>query len=193
MNKHLRNVGDGRPVDEPAIKVETPEDLACYPDPSDRPDTFLFPPTFAGREAKALIAKVDKLVPRHAEEWESSATHMRAELSKILGDFPKTPRLVAKLGATSRAEGIELTPVRVTGEGDIPLPLLTFTRTGPPPQISPACVLLHLDGKREAAKHPFAAALAKKGWQVVAPDLRTGAETKPEGVGVRPAPGRMRA
>jgi pimeloyl-ACP methyl ester carboxylesterase len=188
MNKHLRNVGDGRPVDEPTIKLETPEDLACYPDPSDRPDTFLFPPSFAGREAKALVAKVDKLVPRHAEEWESSATHMRGDLSRILGDFPKPPRLVAKLGVTTKAENIELTPVRLTGESDIPLPMLTFTRIGQPPPNAPACVLLHLDGKREAAKHPVAAALAKKGWQVAAPDLRTIGDTKPAGDAVRTTP-----
>lgn len=190
MNKHLKNVGDGRPVDEPAIKVETAEDLACYPNPADRPDTLLFPPTFAARESKALLDKAEKLVPRHAEEWESSATHLRGELTRLLGEFPKMPRLVAKLGATTRSEGIELTPVRVTGEGDIPLPMLTFTKLGPPQPNAPPCVVLHFEGKREAAKHPVAAALARKGWQVAAPDLRTIGDTKPagDGAGVRGAP-----
>ena len=36
----------------------------------------------------------------------------------------------------------------------------------------PACILLHPDGAAEAVNHPFAAALAKKGWLVVAPTLR---------------------
>src|SRR5262245_7619991 len=188
MNKHLKNVGDGRPVDEPAIKVETPEDLACYPNPADRPETLLFPPTFAAREANGLLAHAEKLVPRHPEDWESSATHMRGELTKLLGEFPKMPRLVAKLGATTKSEGIELTPVRVTGEGDIPLSMLTFTKVGPPQQNAPACVVLHFDGKREAAKHPVGAALARRGWQVAALDMRTIGETKPANDNVRTAP-----
>src|SRR5262249_59398480 len=166
MNKHLKNAGDGRPVDEPPIKVETPEDLACYPNSTDRPETLLFPPTFAAHEANGLLSQAEKLVPRHAEEWDSSATHMRGELTKLLGEFPKMPRLVAKLGATSKSEGIELTPVRVTGEGDIPLPMLTFTKVGPPQQNAPACILLSFDGKREAAKHPVPPAPARNGWQV---------------------------
>src|SRR5262249_62035015 len=106
----------------------------CPPTCPDRPRPRLSPPTFAAREAKALLSQAEKLVPRHAEEWDSSATHMRGELTKLLGEFPKMPRLVAKLGATSKSEGIELTPVRVTGEGDIPLPMLTFTKVGPPQQ-----------------------------------------------------------
>src|SRR5262245_48040441 len=89
MKKHLKAEGDGRPVEEPTIAVEKPEDLACYPDPTERPETFLFPTTFAAREAKTQLAQVDKLVPRHPEEWDSSATHMRAELTRLFGEFPK--------------------------------------------------------------------------------------------------------
>ena len=42
----------------------------------------------------------------------------------------------------------------------------------------PACLLLHLDGKAEALKHPLAAALIDKGVTVVAPDLRATGEAK---------------
>src|SRR5262249_35297122 len=44
----------------------------------------------------------------------------------------------------------------------------------------PACVLLHLDGKAEALKHPLATALLESGFCVLAPDLRaTGAMQPP--------------
>jgi pimeloyl-ACP methyl ester carboxylesterase len=52
----------------------------------------------------------------------------------------------------------------------------------------PACILLHLDGKAEALKHPLAADFLEKGWLVAAPDLRATGEAKPDhdAVGVAP-------
>jgi pimeloyl-ACP methyl ester carboxylesterase len=41
-------------------------------------------------------------------------------------------------------------------------------------------VLLHLDGKDAALKHPFASALVDRGWAVHAPDLRATGSTRPE-------------
>src|SRR5262249_42937070 len=65
---------------------------------------------------------------------------------------------------------------------------LTHQRAAPPQKTPPACILLSFDGKREAAKHPVAPALARKGWQVAALDLRTIGDTKPAGDTVRAAP-----
>jgi pimeloyl-ACP methyl ester carboxylesterase len=52
----------------------------------------------------------------------------------------------------------------------------------------PTCLLLHLDGKAEALKHPLADALVEKGCAVVAPDLRATGEAKPEADMVHGAP-----
>jgi pimeloyl-ACP methyl ester carboxylesterase len=52
----------------------------------------------------------------------------------------------------------------------------------------PAFLLLHLEGKAEALKHPLAAALVEKGCSLVAPDLRATGEAKPEGDVVHGAP-----
>ena len=43
----------------------------------------------------------------------------------------------------------------------------------------PTCVLLHLDGKDQALKHPLAAALLEANWAVLTPDLRATGETRP--------------
>src|SRR5262249_9104241 len=67
MTKWLKNkgTGDSRPIPEPRIVLETSDALACYPGADERPDSFLFPTTYAGREGKALADKASTFVPGH--------------------------------------------------------------------------------------------------------------------------------
>lgn len=82
MTLHLKGEGKGEPIPEPAITIEKVEDLACYPNPDNRPKGFLTPPLFAGKVGRELIAKADKLAPTHPEMWEATANGMRAELAR---------------------------------------------------------------------------------------------------------------
>jgi pimeloyl-ACP methyl ester carboxylesterase len=135
-----------------------------------------------------MLAKFGDHPPDHVEDWESSAVHMRAELRKqVFGDFPKLPRPAAQLGKTERAEGVTTTPLVLQPEPDLPLHAVLKSKqevTGK----APACVLLHLDGKAEALKHPLAAALVNKGWTVLAPELRATGEMQPPKDKIRDAP-----
>ncbi len=58
MTRWLKDEDDGRPIPEPKLDIEKPEDLRCYPD-GVRPKGFLFPTTFAGREAARLLAPLN--------------------------------------------------------------------------------------------------------------------------------------
>src|SRR5262249_46518242 len=51
-----------------------------------------------------------------------------------------------------------------------------------------ACLLLHLDGKTEALKHPLAQKLLDREWAIIAPDLRGTGETKPAAAAIAGAP-----
>src|SRR5437588_589661 len=42
MTRSLKGTGDGAPIEEPKHEVETPEALACFPDPDKRPATWLY-------------------------------------------------------------------------------------------------------------------------------------------------------
>jgi dienelactone hydrolase len=179
MTRWLKGEGDGKPIAEPKHEVEKPEDLRCYPDDV-RPKGFLFPPTFAAREARALLAKQTARKPDHAEEWESTAVHLRAQLHKqVLGDLPKPAKPEGKLGKPETTAGIAMTSLLLHPEPDLPLPVLVKNKAKVEGK-QPACILLHLDGKAEALKHPLAAALVAQGWLVAAPDLRATGETRPE-------------
>jgi len=72
-------------------------------------------------------------------------------------------------------------------EPDLPLPVLLKSK-GKEPVRRPACILLHLDGKAEACKHPLATALLEKGWTIAAPDRRATGETRPANDAIAGAP-----
>jgi dienelactone hydrolase len=186
MTRWLKGEGQGEPIPEPPFDVEDPEALRCYPDAAKRPASWLTPPTFADREGRALLAKSFPAPPDHAEEWDSTAVHLRGALRKVLGDFPPLPRPVAKLGATQTVGDVATTPLTLPSEPGLTLEALLRSKVGPGPR-QPACILLHPDGAADAVAHPFAAALAKKGWLVVAPTLRATGPQKPPNDGVRTA------
>ena len=103
MTLHLKGEGKGEPIPEPEHKLDTLEDLACYPNPDDRPKGFLTPPLFAGKVGRELVEKVNKLVPDHPEMWEATAYGMKRMLRDLLG---KPPLLAdVKLNVAPPVEG----------------------------------------------------------------------------------------
>jgi dienelactone hydrolase len=187
MTQWLLGKGDGKPIAEPKHEIEKPEDLSCYPD-AVRPRGFLFPPSFAAREARTLLAKQNARPPDHAEDWESTAVDIRTQLRKqVFGDFPTLPKPEATLGTPDVTGDFQTTSVLLHPEPDLPLPALLRSKRGGEGR-APVCVLLHLDGKAEALKHSLAAALLEKRCTVVAPDLRATGETRPEHDAIAGAP-----
>src|SRR5262245_32237952 len=98
MSHWLKGSSDSSPILEPKHEVETPEALACFANADKRPKAWLFPPTFAASAGRELVANADQLLPRHGEEWESTATQRRGQLRKLLGEIPKPPRPAVKPG-----------------------------------------------------------------------------------------------
>jgi cephalosporin-C deacetylase-like acetyl esterase len=187
MTRWLKGEGEAKPIAEPQHTIESADDLACYP-PGKRPQTFLLLPAFAAREARSLLRKWDALKPMHAEDWESTAVHTRAQLrQQVFGDFPKPPRPSAELGKRTTAGGIATLPVLVRTDPGMSLPVTLKFPAGLKGRL-PVCVLLHLDGKEEALKHPLAQALLDQQWEVAAPDLRATGSTKPAGDAIAGAP-----
>jgi dienelactone hydrolase len=184
MTRWLKNEGDGKPIAEPKHQVETPEDLACFPDEV-RPPEYLLPPNFAARTARRLLAVT---MPKHPEDWESIAVAKRTQLRReIFGDFPPAPKPAAKLGKATTAGNVRTAPVILYPEPDMPVPALLRSRTGNKGPQS-ACVVLHLEGKDQALAHPLAEALLAGSVTILAPDLRATGETKPANDTIAGAP-----
>jgi dienelactone hydrolase len=186
MTRWLKNEGDGKPIAEPKHTVETPEELACFPDEV-RPPDYLLLPAFAARSARILLAGAGT-IPDHAEAWESTAVAKRTQLRReILGDFPPAPKPAARIGKPSTAGNVRTTPVILYPEPDMPVPALFQTRTGNKGR-QPACILLHLEGKHRALAHRLAEALLARNIALLAPDLRATGETKPQNDAIVGAP-----
>ncbi|MBY0232831.1 MAG: dienelactone hydrolase family protein [Gemmataceae bacterium] len=164
MAKHLAGEGDGKPIPEPAFDLEKPEDLACFPE-GERPKGFLFPESLAAREGAALLARFADRKLDHKEAWEAVALSMRDALPKVLGPMPESVKQDGYPLAVE--EGVRL-PGSSTKGGKRPV------------------LLLHLDGKDAAMKHPLAERL--KGWDVHSFDLRGTGSLKPKGDAVAGAP-----
>jgi pimeloyl-ACP methyl ester carboxylesterase len=187
MTRWLKGEGSGKPIPEPSHTVESVADLACYPE-GKRPASFVFPPTFAAREARRLLEPFRAGKPDHKEAWEAAAMTMRARLrTEVFDDFPKLPRPDARVTKTETKDAVNTSSLLLHPEPDMPVPVLIRSRKGLEGRTS-ACVLLHLDGKDAALKHPFAAALVDGGWAVHAPDLRATGSTRPEHDAILDAP-----
>jgi dienelactone hydrolase len=184
MTRWLKNEGDGKPIPEPKHQIEKVEYLSCFAE-EPRPKRFLFPPSFAGQEARRLLAKLGTYQLDHPEAWESTAFHLRTQLRQQVLKLPdKSVPPAAKLGKAAISEGVGTTPFILEPETGMPLPSLLVTKEKVQGR-QPVCVLLHLDGKTAALKHPLAAALVKEKWLVIAPDLRATGDTRPADEAVR--------
>jgi dienelactone hydrolase len=178
ITKWLKDEGDAKPIPEPAHQLEKPEDLACFPDKS-RPKGFLFPTTLAAREARNHLGKILRDKPDHAEEWESTAVHMRSQLLKaVFGDFPKLSEPAGKLGTEKLigTDGVVLLQLHV--EPGLSLAVRIHNQA-PAAGKQKACIVLHLDGQSKAAQDPLAKALIDKDWAVFFLNLRATGASQP--------------
>lgn len=186
MMRWLKNEGDGKPVPEPKFQEESPDDLRCYPDGM-HPKGFLFPPSFAGREGRYLVARIEDRKPDHVQEWEATAGSIRERLIKnVFGENPKLPKPIAKLVKSGVENDVTTSKLLLHPEPGMPLPVILKGKS-PGQGKQPTCILLHLQGKQQALEHPLSAALLKKGWLIVAPDLRSTGETAPKRTPLRGA------
>ncbi|MFL5242631.1 MAG: dienelactone hydrolase family protein [Gemmataceae bacterium] len=180
MTKWLKDQGEGKPIPEPAHQLEKPEDLACFPDKV-RPKGFLFPPTLAAREARGLLARMDKYKPDHAEQWEAMAVHMRSQLLKdVFGDFPKATEPTGKLATDQPVGKVRMVSLQLQAEPGLSL-AVQIHNPAPEADNQKACIVLHLDGLAKAVEEPLGKALADGGWTVCFLNLRATGDSQPEG------------
>jgi dienelactone hydrolase len=182
MTLHLKGQGKGDPIPEPEHTIDKPEALACYPDPNDRPKGFLTPPLFASKVGRELVAQADKLAPTHPEMWEATANHLRESLKAVLGPMPAPDKPTAEPGGLT---GMTVT-LRVTGEGG--QTIVAAENLGIEKPKTPGCLILHLDGRDEALRHPVATALDKRGYHVLAAEPRATGQARPKAGAIAGAP-----
>jgi dienelactone hydrolase len=177
MTRWLKNEGKGTPIPEPKHTVEKVEDLACFP-VGKRPADFVFPPDLASREARSLLAWHGEGPLDHKEAWDARAVIIRSRLDETIVELRKDAKVEGKWGKSTDQDGVRSTSLLFSPEPGINLDVTVRYKTGRRAKM-PAVLLMHLDGRSEALKHPLAGALLDKGWVVYAPDLRAIGEAKP--------------
>src|SRR6516162_764303 len=105
MTRWLKREGKGDPIPEPEHDLETIEALSCFPD-GKRPPEFVYPGTYAKREATRLLKTVAKK-PDHKEQWQAQAIILRARLrEEVFGGFPKAKKPETEYGESRMEEGV---------------------------------------------------------------------------------------
>jgi hypothetical protein len=183
MSRWLKNEGDGSPIAEPQFTTEDPTALKCYPDLKQRPSAWLFPPSFAQRVGRDLLARQFPKPPTHAEEWTSTAITSCMELREVLGAMPTVPQPNAAIGSTATSGSTVITQVTLPGEPGLPI-VISFQHRAMQPPRPKSAVVIAFDDVDASGKHPVPTALVKAGWSVAIPqlrlaDLKTGSKTRP--------------
>src|SRR5262249_37171789 len=96
-----------------------------------------------------------------------------------LGPEPKRERPEENAGPSEVADGVRTAPLRIEAEKGLPLAGVWRCRADVKRKDVPVCVLLHLEGRAAARKHPLATALIEARRTVVAADLRATGEARP--------------
>ena len=160
MTLQLKGVGEGDPLPDPALTLEMPEALRCYPGDA-RPDDWLTLPQFAAREGRRLVAA--QPAPGTAEDWIPLRKELQGRLIRnVLGGFPAN----AELALSTREVANGQTELTFQPEAGI---TLTAQKVG---EQGPVWIVLDLDGGAAARQRPFYAQLQKSGATVVTLDLR---------------------
>jgi len=171
MTWHLKGEGKGEPIPEPKMTIDTPEDLAIFPNLEDRPKSFLTPTLFAAKEAATLIQKHDALKPDHPEMWTARAIAVRKRLGEVLRLRPldADAKLRVILGVQG-SETYKLFPARISTDNEFEINTRNLS-----PVAKPAVrmnVILHMEGEDAAAIRPLQDELMKNGESILAPTLR---------------------
>jgi hypothetical protein len=185
MTLHLKGQGKGDPIPEPEYTADKSEDLACYPDPNDRPKGFLTPPLFAGKVGRELAARADRLAPDHPEMWEATANGLRQSLKDVLGPVEVPDKPVVEFGARGMMGGVASQEVRFKTEAGSLAGTFQFQRVR---GNLPGCLVLHAEGQEAAKKHPIVAALVERRHTVLTADLRATGAARPKAGAIAGAP-----
>lgn len=166
MCLHLKGEGDGRPIPEPPLTPEKPEDLRCYPNDS-RPKEFVTVPKLAFQEARRVVEAADRWVEAgKLEEAQGWLRRWLQEESQLSGG--KLHSQVEKHADGSRtlrwqpATGITLTARLEPGKSQV------------------IVILLHMDGAQAAQQSQLYQLARRCGLRVVTLDLRATGPLAPE-------------
>lgn len=173
LARHLRQAPSSDPIPEPALALEPPESLRCFPGES-RPDDWLTLPQFAAREAARLVASKDRLLTHRA--WEAHRPRLIGNLRSLL-HIPEPPPRQPKANPAFDTSGASSPSIiRFSPEPGINLQA-TYQSGGRPGRTA---IVLSLEGQSAALSSPLATHLKEAGWSLVTLDLRaTGAQRWP--------------
>ena len=158
MTLHLKGEGQGSPIPEPAMQVEDPEALRCFPGES-RPDDFVTLPKFAAEQGQRLVTKWKSEKLAHREHWDATSERLQHAFGHtVLGGWPK--RTDAKPIFTKSSDG-QGTSITLETEPGVEATAVYLAATRPGAGLA---IVLDLEGSAHARESALVKELAEQGW-----------------------------
>lgn len=167
MALHLKGEGDGSPLPDPAMTLEDPEAVRCYPGTA-RPDDWITLPQFAAAEGQRLLSRMEP--PANAQGWSNwrSATREKLRKSSAFANNPRAEEPSKGMQSSGNDAGsfsFESEPgITLTARYRTP-----STNSASPPRL---VVLANLDAENADRIETLSAACLQQGWHVLIPQLR---------------------
>jgi dienelactone hydrolase len=183
MALHLKGEGDGSPLPDPAMTLEDPEAIRCYPG-SARPDDWLTLPQFAAREARQILGRIDS--PQEGPACQVALSTMKDNLlrSNVYRNNPRIEESSPGFQVTDQAAGL----MSYVSEPGITLPAKFQKSPAADNAGARLVVIANLDIENAEQVEKLSQACQAGGWNVLIPQLRATGTLSPTGDKIANAP-----
>ena len=187
MTLKLKGEGDGSPLPDPAMTLEDPESIRCYPGET-RPNDWVTLPQFAAAEGERYVGRIQ--VPYEVHAWDSQQQLMREALlrSCVFRNNPCPDEPPSSPPSLASVDGISHSVVSIESEPGVTLECGLATVIRDPQMPVNVAIIVNLDPENAELVQRIGEAASQQGWAVLEPHLRATAQQSPAGDKIGHAP-----
>jgi len=178
MTLQLKGEGDGSPLPDPAMTLEDPESIRCYPGET-RPDDWVTLPQFAAAEGARLVNSIN--APTETGAWNSQHSQLREALlrSSVFRSSPRPDEFPSGNASLTSVDGISHSVLPIVSEPGVTLNCELTTVIRDPKLPVDVAIIVNLDGANAELVKSIGETASQQDWAVLVPQFRATAQQAP--------------
>ncbi len=180
MTLKLKGEGDGSPLPDPAMTLEDPESIRCYPG-NTRPDDWVTLPMFAAAEGERLVKRIEE--PVDTQAWEALLPKMREALqqSSVFRNNPSAEGRPTNDVSLTSVDGISAARRSLESEPGVTLSFGITSVIGDSELPVNLAIIVNLDPQNRELVRALGEQCSEANWAVLDPTLRATENGTPAG------------